>query len=123
MSIIWGGTWGVQSDFRGVQCYPGLPSSSATDCRGITLLSIPSKIMANTIVQRLTEAVDEKFRKEQAGFHKRRGCIDQIFALRNIIEQCTEWQRQIYINFIDFEKVFNSIHRDGLWNILKRPCH
>ena len=76
MSIIWGGTWGVQSDFRGVQCYPGLPSSSATDCRGITLLSIPSKIMANTIEQHLIEAGDEKLRREQAGFRKGRGCLD-----------------------------------------------
>lgn len=92
------------------------------DCnkwRGITLLSIPSKIMAKIIEQRLTEAVDKKLRNEQAGFRKGRGCIDQIFALRNIIEQCTEWQRQIYINFIDFEKAFDSIHREGLWNILR----
>ena len=92
------------------------------DCNNwhrITLLSIPSKIMAKNIVQRLTEAVDEKLRNEQAGFRKGKGCIDQIFALRNIIEQCTEWQRQIYINFVDFEKAFDSIHRDGLWNILR----
>lgn len=47
------------------------------------------------------------------------GCIDQIFALRNIIEQCTEWQRQLYIHFVDFEKAFDSIHREGLWNILR----
>ena len=30
--------------------------------------------------------------------------------LRNIIEQCTEWQRQLYINYVDFEKAFESIH-------------
>ena len=74
--------------------------------------------MAKIIVQCLTGTVDEKLRNEQAGFRKGRGCIDQIFALRNIIEQCTEWQRQIYIN-VDFEKAFDSIHRDGLWNILR----
>ena len=32
--------------------------------------------------------MDEKFRKEQAGFRKGSGCIDQMFALRYIIEQC-----------------------------------
>lgn len=91
------------------------------DCnnwRGITLLSIPSKIMAKIIEQHLTEAIDKKLRNEQAGFRKGTRGIDQIFALRNIIEQCTEWQ--IYINFIDFEMAFDSIHRDSLWNILRK---
>ena len=39
--------------------------------------------------------------------------------LRHIIEQCTEWQRQLIINFIDFEKAFDSIHRESLWKILR----
>lgn len=30
-----------------------------------------------------------------------------------------EWQATLYINFIDFEKAFDSIHRERLWNILK----
>ena len=36
-----------------------------------------------------------------------------------IIEQFTEWQRQLYINFVDFEKAFDSIHRDSLRRILR----
>ena len=67
----------------------------------------------------MSDAVDETLRKEQAGVRKQRGCVDQIFALRNIIEQCTEWQRQLYVNFVDFEKAFDSIHRDSLWSILR----
>ncbi|RUS74991.1 hypothetical protein EGW08_017258 [Elysia chlorotica] len=34
-------------------------------------------------------------------------------------DPCTEWQRQLYINFVDFEKAFDSIHRDSLWRILR----
>ena len=63
--------------------------------------------------------MDQQLRQEQAGFRKGRGCIDQIFTLRNIIEQCTEWQRQLYINYVDFEKAFDSIHRECLWCILR----
>ena len=50
---------------------------------------------------------------------KRKGCIDQIFTLRNIIEQCTEWQRKLYLNCVDFEKAFDSIHIKSLWKILR----
>ena len=32
----------------------------------------------------------------------------QIFSLR------TEWQKQLYITFVDFEKAFNSIRRESM---------
>lgn len=55
--------------------------------RGITLLSFPSKIFCRVLLQRIEPVIDAKLR--EAGFRKGRGCIDQIFALRNI-EQCIE---------------------------------
>ena len=86
--------------------------------RGITLLSIPSKVFCRVILDRISVAIDTKLREEQAGFRKGRGCMDQIFALRNIIEQCIEWNVPLFINFIDFKKAFDSIHRETLWRIL-----
>ncbi|KAK3760073.1 hypothetical protein RRG08_064743 [Elysia crispata] len=93
--------------------------SDCNNWRGITLLSIPSKVLAKIVINHISSAVDGKLREEQAGFRQGRGCIDQIFTLRNIIEQCIEWQRELYINFVDFEKAFDSIHRNSLWKILR----
>jgi hypothetical protein len=87
--------------------------------RGITLLSIPSKVFCRVIFNRIYNAVDQRLRKEQAGFRRGRGCIDQIFALRNILEQCIEWNAPLLVNFIDFKKAFDSIHRDTLWAVLR----
>jgi hypothetical protein len=87
--------------------------------RGITLLSIPSKVMCKIIIQRIEPALDKILRKEQCGFRKGRGCTDHIFALKNILEQSSEWQRELYISFIDYEKAFDSLHRESLWKILK----
>ena len=61
--------------------------SNCDNWRGITLLSIPSKVFYRVFLKRIDCALDVKLRQEQAGFRKGRGCIDQIFALRNIIEQ------------------------------------
>ena len=61
-------------------------SGDLTNCknfRGITLLTIPSKVFCIFLVSRITEAVEKKLRREQAGFRKGRGCIDHIFLLRN----------------------------------------
>ena len=44
--------------------------------------------------------------------------MEQIFILRNIIEQVAEWQSTLYITFADFEKAFDSVHRESLWKIM-----
>ena len=85
-----------------------------TDCnnwRGICLLSIPGKILSTILLKRLRSAVEVTMREEQAGFRARRSCTEQIFTLRNIIDQCIEFQKPIVIHFIDFKRAFESVHR------------
>ena len=87
--------------------------------RGISLLSVPSKVFCRVIIDRLREGVEETLREEQAAFRKGRGTADQIYILRNILEQSIEWQAPLYINFIDFRKAFDSVIRNKLWDILR----
>lgn len=93
--------------------------SDSNNWRGITLLSVLRKIFCKVIIQRITQAVADILRNEQSGFRKGRGCTDHKFTLRNILEQCTEWNRELHVNFIDYEKAFDSIHRGSLWQILR----
>ena len=92
--------------------------SNCNNWRGITLLSLTSKIMSRIIHTRLSNALDEKLRNEQAGFRKGKSCSDHIFTLRQILEQSHEFNSPVYANFVDFRKAFDSIHRDSLWKIL-----
>ena len=71
------------------------------------------------MIDSIRTGVESKLRKEQAGFRPGRGTTEQIFILRNIIEQLIEWQSSLYINFIDFEKAFDSLHRDSLRLIMR----
>ena len=92
-----------------------------TDCnnwRGIMLLSVTSKILSRVILNRISASIDQLLRKNQAGFRKGKSCADQIFALRQIIEQSHEWNTTVYANFIDFQKAFDSVNRPALWRIL-----
>ncbi|KAK3760603.1 hypothetical protein RRG08_028252 [Elysia crispata] len=68
---------------------------------------------------RIKEAVDGQLRDNQAGFRKNRSCTDQIAALRIIVEQSIEWNSPLLVNFIDFEKAFDSIDRDTLGKLLR----
>ena len=87
--------------------------------RGVTLLPITSKVFSKIIHTTMAETLDEYIRQEQAGFCHGRSCSDHIFTLRPILEQSKEWNAPLYANFIDFEKAFDSIHRDCLWKILR----
>ena len=35
--------------------------------------------------------------------------------LEEVLEKYTEWNRQLNVNVIDYEKAFDSIHRVSLW--------
>ena len=87
--------------------------------RGITLLSIPGKVFNRIILNKLKDIVDPKLRDNQAGFRKNRSCVDEITTLRLIVEQSLEWNSSFYINFIDYEKAFDSVDRDMLWKIMR----
>lgn len=69
-------------------------------------------MFCRAILESIKIALDEKLKEEQAGFRAGRSCTDQIATLQIIVEQSIEWQSSLYINFIDFEKAFNSISRE-----------
>jgi len=93
--------------------------SYCTNWRGITLLSVTCKIFGRIILRRISGAVDSVLRQEQAGFRKGKSCVDQIFTLRQILEQVNEWNASLCVAYIDFEKAFDSVHRPMLWKILR----
>ena len=55
----------------------------------------------------------------QAGFRKGRGTRDQVANIRWIIKKAREFQKNIYVCFIDYAKAFDSVDHNKLWKILK----
>ena len=92
--------------------------SNVNNWRGITVLSVSSKIFNRVIYNRLIIELDRMIRKEQAGFRPNRSCVDQICSLRIIIEQSIEFQSPLFIVFIDYQKAFDSINREAIWRAL-----
>ena len=55
----------------------------------------------------------------QAGFRKGRGTRDQIANICWIMEKAREFQKNIYLCFIDYAKTFDCMDHNKLWKILK----
>ena len=55
----------------------------------------------------------------QAGFRKGRGTRDQIANICWIMEKAREFQKIIYLSFIDYAKAFDCVDHNKLWKILR----
>lgn len=77
-------------------------------------------VLGRIIIDRIRGGIDSRLRKEQAGYRRGRGTTEQVFILWYIIEQVDEWQATLYLNFVDFEKAFDSVHHESLWFIMKK---
>ncbi len=54
--------------------------------RGISLLTVPGKVYGRILTERLMEVTEGKVSEDQGGFKKGRGCVDQIFAMKRLVE-------------------------------------
>ena len=89
--------------------------------RGISLLSVPGKVLSKIIASRLYRFIADPYLSEsQCGFRPNRGCVDMIFTTRQLIEKCREQNVGLCATFIDLTKAFDSVNRDGLWKLLAK---
>ena len=76
--------------------------------------------MLKILQARLQQYVNQELPDDQAGFRKGRGTRDQIANTCWIIKQAREFQKNIYVWFIDYAKVFDCVDNNKLWEILQK---
>ena len=75
--------------------------------------------MLKILQARLQQYVNRKLPDVQAGFRKGRGTRDQIANICWIMEKAREFQKNIYVCFIDYAKAFDCVDYDKGWKILR----
>lgn len=88
--------------------------------RGLAMLNTTLKLLTKIISWRI-ETWAESFHilpEAQAGFRKRRSCLDNLFTLNAVIQTRIIEKRETYAIFVDFKQAFDSINHTKLWNKL-----
>ena len=75
--------------------------------------------MLKILQARLQQYVNHKLPDVQVSFRKGRGTREKIVNICWIIEKAKEFQKNIYLFFIDYAKTFDCVHHSKLWKILK----
>ena len=75
--------------------------------------------MLKILQARLQQYMNRELSDVQAGFRKSRGTRDQIANILWIIKKAREFQKNIYLWFIDYAKAFDFVDHNKLWKILK----
>ena len=106
------------------------PSSASTkreiasfcdNYRGISLLAIAGQILARVLLNRLIVHLEHGLLPEsQCRFRGGRETVDMIFAARQLQEKCQEQYDYLSITLIDLTNPFDTVCRDGLWQIMEK---
>lgn len=87
--------------------------------RGICLLSVVGKVYGRILIERVRGMTEERIGEEQGGFRGGRGCVDQAFTLKMLVEKSLERRGKVYGCFLDLEKAYDRIKRGELWRVLE----
>ncbi|EYB88155.1 hypothetical protein Y032_0252g247 [Ancylostoma ceylanicum] len=94
-------------------------SADLKNYRPISLLSVLYKLLTKVINQRIENILDAEQSREQAGFRKGYSTVDHLHAMNELIERSNEYQMPLFIAFIDYEKAFDTVETNSLWNVLQ----
>ena len=75
--------------------------------------------MLKILHARFQHYVNQELPDVQTVFRKGRETRDQIANIRWIIEKAVEFQKNIYLCFIDYPKTFDCVDHNKLWKALQ----
>ena len=90
-------------------------TNECASLRTVALISHDRKVMLKILHARHQHYENQEFPDVPAGFKKGRGTRDQIANICWIIENATEFQKNIYLCFFNYTKAFYCVDNNKLW--------
>jgi hypothetical protein len=94
-------------------------STSLDNQRGIALECSLPKLLNSVLRNRLLPVLNSLLLGYQSGFRPGRSAVEQIAAIRSVIDTCRTRQKAVSIVFVDFRKAFDSISRPSIVHLLE----
>ena len=83
------------------------------------MLTVVGKLSGRVLTKRVRADTECAIGDEQCGFRQGRGCMDQVFAVRQVCEKYLANGKYEFWAFMDLEKAYDTIDRHGMWQMLR----
>ena len=111
----------MSNRWKGAIIYPTHKKKDATNCensRPMALLDVAYKILATIIKNRLSVITERRLGQYQCGFRKNRSVTDQIFTLKQIMDNSIGQKLPVYMVFIDFKQAYDTAKREKFYETM-----
>ena len=78
------------------------------------MLSVVGKLFGRVLIKIVWAGTECAIGEEQCGFRQGRGCMDQVFAVRQVYEKYIANRKDLFCAFMDLEKAYDTIDRHGM---------
>src|SRR6476661_9589653 len=92
---------------------------SAVIIEQLSLISHASKILLKILTNRTEAKARDFIGQNQFGFRKGCGTRDAIGVMRMMCQRSLEFGNNVYICFVDFEKVFDRVNWEKMMKVLQ----
>ena len=88
-----------------------------SNLRGISLLGVVGKLYDRVLIKRLGAGTECAIPEEQCGFRQGRGCMDQVYSVRQVCEKYLGNEKCVFWAFMDLAKAYEKIERQYIWQM------
>ena len=82
------------------------------------MLNEVGKLFGRVLIKRVRAGTECGIGEKQCGFRQCRGCMDQVFAVRQVCKKYRANGKDVFWAFMDLEKAYDTIDRHGMWQML-----
>ena len=91
------------------------------NCRTISQINHSGKVLLEIVRSRMKPYVEAILAEEQAGFRPGSSTVEQVFALKMLIQHRIEKRDgKVFAVFIDYKRAFDRVWHDGLFSVLQQ---
>ena len=78
------------------------------------MFSVVGTIHGRVLIKRVRAGSECAIGEDKYGFWQGRGCMDRVFAVRQVCEKYLANGKDIFWAFMDLEKAYDTIDRHGM---------